>query len=136
MRNVIALLCGLVFGAGLAVSGMTDTAKVLGFLDVLGNWTPDLAFVIGAAACVILMTFPFVMRRKSPLMSLRFLLPTTKFINGELVGGAALYGIGWGLYGYFPGSAMSSLLYQDWKTAIFVVAMLIGMALANKVSAN
>ena len=115
---------------------MTDTAKVLGFLDVLGNWTPDLAFVIGAAACVILMTFPFVMRRKSPLMSLRFLLPTTKFINGQLVGGAALYGIGWGLYGYFPGSAMSSLLYQDWKTAIFVAAMLIGMGLANKVSAN
>jgi len=69
-------------------------------------------------------------------MSLRFLLPTTKFINGKLVGGAAIFGIGWGLYGYFPGSAMSSLLYQDWKTAIFVAAMLIGMALANKVSAN
>ena len=78
MRNVIALLCGLVFGVGLAVSGMTDTAKVLGFLDVLGNWTPDLAFVIGAAACVILITFPFVMRRKSPLMSLRFLLPNNE----------------------------------------------------------
>ena len=136
MKNIIALLCGLAFGAGLAVSSMTDTAKVLGFLDVLGNWMPDLAFVVGAAACVILVTFPFVMRRKSPLMSLRFLLPATQFINGRLVGGAALYGIGLGLYGYFPGSAMASLVYQDWKTAIFIAAMLIGMTLANKVSAK
>ena len=136
MRNIIALLCGLFFGVGLAVSGITDTSKVLGFLDVLGNWTPDLAFTIGAAVCVILMTFPFVMRRKSPLMSQRFLLPTTKFISGKLVGGAAIYGVGWGLCGYFPGSAMSSLVYQDWKTAIFVAAMLIGMTLANKISAN
>ena len=69
-------------------------------------------------------------------MSQRFLLPTTKFIDGKLVGGAAIYGVGWGLYGYFPSSAMSSLVYQDWKTAIFVAAMLIGMTLANKISAN
>ncbi len=136
MRNIVGLLCGLVFGVGLAASGITDTAKTLGLLDVLGNWIPDLAFAIGAAACVILLTFSFIMRRENPLMSPRFLLPTTKFINGRLVGGAAIYGIGWGLYGYFPSSAMSSLVYQDWKTAIFLAAMLIGMTLANKIKEN
>lgn len=136
MRNIIALLCGLAFGVGLAASGMTDTAKVLGFLDVLGNWVPDLLVTVGAAVVIILITFPFVLRRKRPLMSLRFLLPTTKFIDGPLAGGAVIYGIGWGLYGYFPGSAISSLFYQDWKTAIFVTAMLVGMALANKIAPN
>jgi len=136
MRNVIALLCGLIFGVGLAVSGMTDTGKVLGFLDVLGKWTPDLMIVMAAAITVVMITFPFIVRRKRPLMSIRFLLPTTQFIDGSLLGGAALFGVGWGLYGYFPGSAISSLLYQDMKTVIFVAAMLIGMALANKIFPN
>ena len=136
MRNVIALLCGLIFGVGLAVSGMTDTGKVLGFLDVLGKWTPDLMIVMAAAITVVMITFPFIVRRKRPLMSIRFLLPTTQFIDGSLLGGAALFGVGWGLYGYFPGSAISSLLYQDVKTVIFVAAMLIGMALANKIFPN
>lgn len=136
MRNVIALLCGLIFGVGLAVSGMTDTGKVLGFLDVLGKWTPDLMIVMATAITVVMITFPFIVRRKRPLMSIRFLLPTTQFIDGSLLGGAALFGVGWGLYGYFPGSAISSLLYQDVKTVIFVAAMLIGMALANKIFRN
>ena len=136
MRNVIALLCGLIFGVGLALSGMTDTGKVLGFLDVLGKWTPDLMIVMAAAITVVMITFPFIVRRKRPLMSIRFLLPTTQFIDGSLLGGAALFGVGWGLYGYFPGSAISSLLYQDVKTVIFVAAMLIGMALANKIFRN
>ena len=136
MRNVIALLCGLIFGVGLAVSGMTDTGKVLGFLDVLGKWMPDLMIVMATAITVVMITFPFIVRRKRPLMSIRFLLPTTQFIDGSLLGGAALFGVGWGLYGYFPGSAISSLLYQDVKTVIFVAAMLIGMALANKIFRN
>ncbi len=133
MKNVIALLCGLVFGVGLAVSGMTDTAKVLGFLDVFGNWVPDLAFVMGGAVCVTLLAFPLVLRRGKPLLSASFSLPVSKAIDSRLLGGAAIFGIGWGIYGYCPGPALSALLYLDWKTAVFVTAMLIGMALANRV---
>ncbi len=106
MRNVIALLCGLVFGVGLAVSGMTDTAKVLGFLDVSGHWVPDLAFVMGGAVCVTLLAFPLVLRRAKPLLSASFSLPLNKAIDGRLLGGAAIFGIGWGIYGYCPGPAI------------------------------
>jgi len=133
MRNVIALLCGLVFGVGLAVSGMTDTAKVLGFLDVFGHWVPDLAFVMGGAVCVTLLAFPLVLRRAKPILSASFSLPANTSIDGRLLGGAALFGIGWGIYGYCPGPALSALLYLDYKTAVFVPSMLIGMALANRV---
>jgi len=136
MKNVIALLCGLVFGVGLAVSGMTDTAKVLGFLDVSGNWVPDLAFVMGGAVCVTLLAFPLVLRRKKPLLSASFSLPGNKAIDSRLLGGAAIFGIGWGIYGYCPGPAISALLYLDWKTAVFVASMLIGMALANRVGST
>jgi hypothetical protein len=132
MRNVIALLCGLIFGVGLAVSGMTDTAVVLGFLDVFGNWIPNLAFVMGGAVCVTLITFSLVLRRKKPLLSAKFSPPTKKALDGKLLGGAAIFGIGWGIYGYCPGPAIAALLYLDWKTAVFVTAMLIGMALANR----
>ena len=132
MRGLIALLCGMVFGIGLAVSGMTDTAKVLGFLDIFGTWVPDLAFVMGAAVCVTLVTFPFILKKKKPVLSARFSLPTKTTLDGRLVGGAAIFGIGWGVYGYCPGPALSALVYLDNKTVIFVVAMLVGMALANK----
>jgi len=136
MRNMIALLCGLVFGVGLAVSGMTDTAKVLGFLDVFGNWMPDLAFVMGGAVCVTLLAFPLVLRRAKPLLSARFSLPVTKAIDSRLLGGAVIFGIGWGIYGYCPGPALSALLYLDYKTAVFVTAMLVGMALANRIDST
>jgi uncharacterized membrane protein YedE/YeeE len=134
MKNVIALVCGLVFGIGLAVSGMTDTAKVLGFLDVFGRWIPDLAFVMGGAVCVTLLAFPLVLRRARPLLAPKFSLPTNQAIDRRLLGGAVIFGIGWGIYGYCPGPAVSALLYLDWKTAVFVAAMLFGMALANRAS--
>lgn len=133
MKNIVALLCGLVFGIGLAVSGMTDTAKVLGFLDLFGNWVPDLAFVMGGAVCFTLVAFRFVLKREQPLLTPAFSLPTSSAIDRRLLGGAAIFGIGWGVYGYCPGPAISALVYLDSKTVIFVVAMLIGMALANRV---
>jgi len=136
MKNVIALLCGLMFGVGLAVSGMTDTAKVLGFLDVSGNWVPDLAFVMGGAVCVTLLAFPLVLRRAKPLLSASFSLPANKAIDSHLLGGAAIFGVGWGIYGYCPGPALSALLYLDWKTAVFMTAMLLGMVLANRVGST
>lgn len=132
MKGIIALLGGLVFGIGLAVSGMTDTAKVLGFLDLFGNWIPDLAFVMGGAVCVTLVTFRFVLKRERPILVQGFSLPTSTTIDGRLLAGAAIFGIGWGIYGYCPGPAISALVYLDSKTVIFVVAMLVGMAVANR----
>ena len=133
MKAVVALICGLVFGVGLAASGMTDTAKVLGFLDLFGQWVPDLAFVMGGAVCVTLVAFRFVLRRERPILAQSFSLPQKTTLDSELLAGAAVFGIGWGLYGYCPGPALSALVYLDWKTAVFVVAMVVGMALANRV---
>jgi len=132
MKALVGLLCGILFGVGLAMSGMTDTAKVLGFLDVAGNWVPDLAFVMGGAVLVTLVAFRFVLRMKRPVFNPRFYLPGTTVIDGRLLGGAAIFGIGWGVYGYCPGPALAALAYLDSQTAMFVVAMLVGMALANK----
>ena len=134
MKPLAALLCGILFGIGLAISGMTDTAKVLGFLDLFGSWIPDLAFVMGGAVCVTLVSFRFILRRSAPLLSENFKLPGNNAIDGRLLAGAAIFGIGWGIYGYCPGPAISALVYLDVKTVIFVVAMLMGMALANRVT--
>ena len=136
MKSLAALGCGLLFGAGLALSGMTDTAKVQGFLDLFGNWVPDLAFVMGGAVCVTVVAFRFVLKRDQPLLTPDFSLPTSSAVDRRLLSGAAIFGIGWGVYGYCPGPAISALVYLDAKTVIFVVAMLVGMALANRVGGN
>ena len=133
MKGLAALLCGTLFGIGLAVSGMTDTAKVLGFLDLFGNWVPDLVFVMGGAVCVTLVAFRFIVKRDRSLLGEVMSLPKNTAIDGRLLAGAAIFGIGWGVYGYCPGPAISALGYLETNTAIFVVAMLVGMALANRV---
>lgn len=133
MKNLTALLCGLVFGVGLAASGMTDTAKVLGFLDITGNWVPDLAFVMGGAVLVTLLTFPLVLRCAKPLFAEQFHVPTITLIDARLLGGAAVFGIGWGIYGYCPGPALSALVYLQPNTFIFVGAMLVGILLAARI---
>ena len=136
MKGVVALLCGLTFGVGLAVSGMTDTARVLGFLDLFGNWVPDLAFVMGGAVCVTLLGFRFVLARQRPLLAKRFFLPENTLIDRQLLIGAALFGTGWGVYGFCPGPALSALLYLDYRTSLFVVAMFLGMALASRIATS
>jgi uncharacterized membrane protein YedE/YeeE len=112
---------------------MTDTAKVLGFLDLFGSWVPDLVFVMGGAVCVTLVAFRFIMKRDRSLLGELMSLPSNTAIDGRLLAGAAIFGIGWGVYGYCPGPAISALGYLETNTAIFVVAMLVGMALANRV---
>ena len=133
MKSLAALLCGLIFGIGLALSGMTDTAKVLGFLDLFGQWDPDLAFVMGGAVLVTLVSFRFILRA-SPLLAPHFSLPTRRDIDSRLLIGSGLFGIGWGVYGYCPGPALSALVYLDVNTMVFVASMLAGMALAGVVS--
>jgi len=136
MKGLTALLCGLIFGVGLAMSGMTDTAKVIGFLDIFGEWVPDLAFVMGGAVLVTVVAFRLVLRRDNPLLADSFSLPTNTAIDGRLLGGAALFGIGWGIYGYCPGPAISALVYLNTDTVIFVAAMLAGMVIANKATSS
>jgi uncharacterized membrane protein YedE/YeeE len=134
MKAFAALLCGALFGAGLAMSGMTDTAKVLGFLDVFGEWIPDLAFVMGGAVAVTLAGFRFIRKDGKPLLDSRFHLPQSTVIDGRLLGGAAIFGIGWGVYGYCPGPALSAVVYLQSNTFVFIGAMLVGMALANRLA--
>ena len=131
MKKIILLLTGTLFGFGLAMSGMTDTAKVIGFLDFFGNWVPDLAFVMGGAVAVTLISFRFIMKRQSPLLCPGFDLPATTGVDKKLLAGAALFGIGWGIYGYCPGPAIAALVYLQIETVVFVAAMMTGMALVS-----
>ena len=133
MKALIGLLCGMIFGTGLALSGMTDTAKVLGFLDLFGDWVPDLAFVMGGAVFVTLVSFPLILKRTGPVLGRKFFLPASSMLDGKLLGGAAIFGIGWGIYGYCPGPALSASVYLDEKTFVLIGAMLLGMAIAIRV---
>jgi uncharacterized membrane protein YedE/YeeE len=129
MPALAALACGLVFGAGLALGGMTNPAKVLAFLDVTGTWDPSLAFVMGGALGVNALAFALTRGRAHPLLAETFALPTRTDIDRELVVGAALFGIGWGLVGLCPGPALASLLRGEAAIYAFVPAMIAGMGL-------
>jgi len=122
-----ALMSGLVFGFGLVISGMTQPAKILGFLDIFGVWDPTLAFVMGAALAVAVPGFYFARGRDRPLLTARFRWPTRSEIDAQLVGGAALFGIGWGLVGLCPGPAIVNLATLMPQVFLFVAAMGIGM---------
>jgi uncharacterized membrane protein YedE/YeeE len=125
MTGLIAIISGVLFGAGLAASGMTDPAKVQGFLDILGVWNPSLMFVMGGALMVTLVTFRFILKMKQPLFGDVFHLPTKADIDPNLIAGAALFGTGWGLVGYCPGPAIAAIAYLD-QVMIFLAAMFMG----------
>lgn len=126
-HDLSALLAGLLFGFGLAYSGMTDTHKVLGFLDILGNWDYDLAFVMGGALAVSIVSFRLMKNREFSLIECAVDMPGNKQIDFKLIGGSALFGIGWGLFGYCPGPALTALIYVDPNTLLFVVSMIAGI---------
>jgi uncharacterized protein len=129
MRIAIASLAsGTLFGAGLALGGMTDPARVRGFLDIFGNWDPTLAFVMGGAVIVMAIAWRFVPQMAGPLLDERFHLPTESDLTPQLIGGAALFGIGWGVAGLCPGPGIAALVIEPAAAAIFVLAMLAGMA--------
>ncbi len=146
-RAFWALLSGLIFGAGLVLGGMTQTAKVLGFLDVggiakgitstaePGLWDPSLAFVMGGALLVTLIAYALTSGKAKPWADLKFHLPTRQDIDRPLIVGGALFGIGWGLAGYCPGPALASLLSGSTDVMLFVLAMVAGMWLAKRVMA-
>ncbi|WP_193560527.1 DUF6691 family protein [Dankookia rubra] len=124
-----ALAAGLLFGLGLVVSGMVNPAKVLGFLDVAGDWDPSLAFVMAAAIPVATLGFRLGGRMQAPLCATAFAPPARRRIDARLLGGAALFGVGWGLAGFCPGPALASLSFGGWRALAFVAAMLVGMGL-------
>jgi uncharacterized membrane protein YedE/YeeE len=125
----MALMAGLIFGIGLIVSGMTNPAKVIGFLDLAGNWDPSLAFVMGGAILVGIVAFSFARKRQRSLLGAAMRLPTATHIDRRLVMGSLAFGAGWGLAGYCPGPALASLAFGGVKPLIFTLAMLAGMAL-------
>ena len=135
-RIIIPLLSGIIFGAGLALGGMTDPARVRGFLDLFGDWDPTLAFVMGGA--VIVMAIAWVVQKQlaHPVFAESFSLPGTQDLNPKLIGGAALFGIGWAIAGLCPGPGIAALVIEPASAAIFIVAMLAGMALVRMTEKN
>ena len=129
MRMIASLFCGLVFGAGLLISGMVQPTKVLGFLDIFGAWDPSLAVVMVAALAVSVPGFRLASGRSQPLLDTHSFWPTKRDIDSPLVVGAALFGIGWGLVGLCPGPALESLATLSPGIIAFVAAMAGGMAL-------
>jgi len=124
---LVSFACGLMFGAGLLISGMTQTGKVLGFLDIFGAWDATLAFVMAGAVAVSGIGFALAKRRGAPLFAAQNLWPTRKDIDAPLVIGAGLFGIGWGLAGLCPGPALVNLAGLGLPVIAFVVAMAAGM---------
>jgi hypothetical protein len=132
MKNSLtSLFVGFLFALGLGLSGMTQPQKVVGFLDVFGNWDPSLMFVMIGAISVHFILYKVIRRRKSPLFSMDWQVPSKKEITPALVLGAFIFGIGWGLGGYCPGPAITSLASFEGRPLIFVISMLIGMLLFN-----
>ncbi|KRG39612.1 transporter [Stenotrophomonas pictorum JCM 9942] len=124
-----ALLSGALFGLGLAVSGMTDPLRILGFLDIAGDFDPALLFVLGGAVTTTLVLFRFVLKRPAPVFAGSFQLSSLRTLDRPLLLGAALFGIGWGLAGYCPGPALVGLGVASPEALWFVPAMLVGMLL-------
>ncbi len=125
---LFAFVAGLVFGLGLIVSGMANPAKVLGFLDVAGPWDPSLLLVMAGAIAVGAVAFTLARQRTSSVLGLPMQLPSARTIDARLVVGSVMFGIGWGLAGFCPGPALVALGAGYAKGAVFVVAMLLGMA--------
>jgi len=125
-RYFSALLAGLVFGVGLTVSQMVDPSKVLGFLDLFGQWDPSLAFVMGGALLVTAIGYRVVTRKEKPLFEDEFQLPTNKSIDPKLAAGSVLFGVGWGLVGLCPGPALAALTIGGLPVIVFIIAMAAG----------
>ena len=129
LRIFSALACGFIFGLGLAISGMMNPARVIGFLDVTGNWDPTLAFVMGGAVLVMAVAWRIRARMAKPLFGDQFSLPDRSDLDPGLIAGSALFGIGWGIAGLCPGPAIASLVLSPVSVLPFVAAMFAGMAI-------
>jgi uncharacterized protein len=136
MSTTLSLIAGLVFGVGLIAAGMADPAKVKGFLNVFGAWDPSLALVMGSAIAVGLVAFAVARRRPRALSGETIEIPDNRTIDGRLIGGGVLFGIGWGIAGFCPGPALVALGSGFWPALVFVPAMLLGMSLHDRFLAS
>jgi uncharacterized protein len=132
MELLAAFILGLIFALGLGVGGMTQPAKIIGFLNVAGKWDATLAFVMAGAVAVTFMMFPLILKRPHPVLADRFVLPLKRRIDIPLVAGAALFGIGWGLSGYCPGPAIVCLATGSPPVLLFVAFMACGLYLGRR----
>ncbi len=130
-KLISALASGIVFGLGMAVSGMTNTDRIQGFLDIAGQWDPTLAFVMGSGLLVTFIGYKFVLKNPTPLFADTFAVPTRTDIDKALLIGAIMFGTGWGLVGYCPGPAIAGLSYGYSSTLLFVPVMVLGLLLAK-----
>ena len=126
MNRLIAVLTGAMFGVGLTLAGMVNPYKVLNFLNLLGNWDPSLALVMGGGLAVTLVSFRWVLNRPKPILAAEFSLPVRFDIDRKLVIGGVLFGLGWGVAGYCPGPAIAALSFGSAEPWLFVAAMLLG----------
>ncbi|QYO78634.1 DUF6691 family protein [Devosia salina] len=133
LRTILAGVVGLVFGSGIAFSGMANPAKVLNFFDVAGTWDPSLALVMASALAVAAIGYRIVFKRSTPLFDARFHLPTNRKLDLPLLAGSAIFGIGWGISGFCPGGAIPALGLGESSAWIFVGSMLAGIAAARTV---
>jgi len=131
MRIVSAYIIGLLFGIGIAVSGMANPAKVLNFFDVAGAWDPSLIFVMGGALVTALLGYRLVLARPGPLLEPGFKLPARQGIDAPLLGGAAVFGVGWGIAGFCPGGALPALGTGRHEVVVFVAALAAGITLTR-----
>ena len=130
-RLITALIIGAIFGIGLAIAGMLNPAKVVGFLDVFGDWDPSLALVMGGGVLVNAIGLRFVLEREAPIQSAEFLLPTASSIDKPLVAGSVIFGIGWGISGLCPGPVVASLLLNSNAMLPFFGMLIAGLLLGR-----
>lgn len=129
MKNAFSFVCGVVFALGLGISGMTQTSKVTAFLDITGNWDPSLALVMLSAVLVYGIGYRVVVKKFKPIFAIEFQIPKLRKVDRPLALGAALFGVGWGLAGFCPGPAITSIVSLKPAPLIFVFSLFIGMLL-------
>ena len=134
MSKLVSLFCGIIFGIGLVISQMINPAKVLGFLNLFGEWDPSLAFVMIGALIVFSPLFHLFKNKEKPIFSSSFSISSKKEIDQKLIFGSILFGAGWGLVGLCPGPAITSIALLNGSSTIFVVSMFIGFYIASKIN--
>ena len=134
MNKIVSLFCGIIFGIGLVISQMINPVKVLGFLNLFGEWDPSLAFVMIGALIISSPSFHLFKNKEKPIFSSSFSIPSKKEIDKELIFGSILFGAGWGLVGLCPGPAITSIALLNVSSAIFVVSMFISFYIASKIN--
>ena len=134
MNKLVSLISGIIFGIGLVISEMINPEKVLGFLDLFGNWDPSLAFVMIGALIIFSPLFHMIKKKEKPIFAKNFNYSNNKSINNQLILGSAIFGAGWGLIGLCPGPAISSISLLDIHSITFVIAMFVGFYLVKLIN--